>query len=83
MIPGKGKRVVLAFPDWIRNEPDWERKAVMMSRYFCLQMFGESEVDGLSLYEYFAVDSEGWTEEDTRYVIGKFVKNGVIRMESD
>ncbi len=29
MIPGKGKRVVLAFPDWIRNEPDAERKTVM------------------------------------------------------
>ena len=81
MIPGKGKRVVVAFPDWIRNEPNRERKTVMMSRYFCLQMFGESEVDGLSLYEYFAGDSEGWTEEDTRYVIGKFVENGIIHME--
>ena len=82
MIPGEGKRVCVAFPEWIRNEPVGERKTVMLSRYFCLQMFGESEVDGLSLYEYFADDSGGWTEEDTRYVIGKFVENGVIHIES-
>ena len=82
MIPGKGKRVFVAFPEWIRNEPDAERKTVMISRYFCLQMFGESEAEGLPLNEYFAGDSGGWTEEDTLYVIGKFVENGVIHIES-
>ncbi len=82
MIPGKGKRVFVAFPEWIRNEPDAERKTVMMSRYFCLEMFGESEAEGLSLNEYFAGDGGDWTEEDTLYVIGKFVENGVIHIES-
>ena len=82
MIPGKGKRVCVAFPEWIRNEPVGERKTVMLSRYFCLQMFGESEAEGLSLKEYFAGDSENWTEEDSLYVIGKFVENGVNHIES-
>ena len=84
MIPGKGKRVFVAFPEWIRNEPVGERKTVMLSRYFCLQMFGESEVEGLSLKEFFSGEGEveGWTEEDTRYVIDKFVENGVIHIES-
>ena len=45
-------------------------------------MFGKSEAESLSLNEYFAGDSGGWTEEDTLYVIGKFVENGVIHIES-
>ena len=84
MIPGKGKRVFVAFPEWIRNESDSDRKWFMFSRLFGLYLFGESEVEGLSLKEFFSGEGEveGWTEEDTRYVIGKFVENGVIHIES-
>ena len=66
-----------SMPDWIRNE---ERKYSVAFFTFLveLNLFG---TDGQSLREFFTLDSDDWTEEDTLYSIDKFLEHGIIKVK--
>lgn len=75
---GKGKQVHIPVPDWLREEPDEKRKTAMLSYLFAWNMAGFSNKENLPLKEYFTMDGDDWTEEDTEYIIRRFIEEGYV-----
>lgn len=65
-------------PDWLREEPDEKRQSAMLSYLFAWNMAGFSNKENLSLKEYFTMDGDDWTEEDTEYIIRRFIEEGYV-----
>ena len=76
---GKGKQVHLEVPDWLRKEPDEKRRNAMLAYLFDWELNGFDNKKNVPLSEYFNIGTDGWTKEDTEYIIGKFVEHGYIK----
>lgn len=77
---GKGKGAVMPIPDWVRAEKDEKRKDAILSYLLSWSIFGFDNPSKESLDDYFNIGTDGWTQEDTRYIIDKFVEHGVIKI---
>ncbi|MBQ9022028.1 MAG: hypothetical protein IJ113_08485 [Eggerthellaceae bacterium] len=73
--PLAGKRVNLLIPDWIKAEQK-KYASAFLTFLFILTMFGTQDK---TLREFFTLDDNDWTEEDTLYSIEKFREHGIIK----
>ena len=76
-LNGKGEQVQVNIPDWVRKEPDRKRFGAFVAYLLDWDLFG-FKPDGDTLEEYFTLDREGWTKEDTNYIIQKFKEHGYL-----
>ena len=76
----KGKQAHLVIPDWVKKEQNEKRKDAMIGYLFSWAMFGDDN-DGYSLDDYFDIGLDGWTKEDTDYIINQFVKHSYIKLD--
>ena len=79
---GTGKQVHVAIPEWLRRESDAKRQSAMLAYIFMWSLNGFANKDNLSLKEYFSLDKDDWTEEDTEYIIEKFIEHGYVIPEN-
>lgn len=78
---GNGKQVHVSIPDWLRREPDAKRQSAMIAYIFMWSLQGFTNKDNLPLKEYFSLDKDDWTEEDTEYIIEQFIEHGYVILE--
>ena len=80
---GKGKQVHVKVPDWIRCEPDEKRKTAMFAYTFMWEVLGFQNEQNRSMKEYFDLGTEDWTDEDTEYIINRFIEKGIVQLRAD